>query len=93
MVQKFTPRPIAKPLTEEEKRQQIAQVLMQKREQFAINILCNLCQTASPKVVATMDSTKLTVDTTGLVDKAVEMADHLLEKLYPIKEDNNGKQD
>ena len=78
----FTPEQI-----QEQKRNQALQMLIQKREGFAINILCNLCQGASQRVVATMDSTKLTLDTTGLVDKAVEMADHLLEKLYPVKED------
>ena len=74
-------------LSEEEKKAKIMQFLQQKREGFAINILCNLCQAASPKVVATMDSTKLTLDTTGLVDQAVKMADALFEKLYPMPEE------
>ena len=67
----------------------IAQFLQQKRETFAINILCNLCQAATQKVVATMDSAKLTLDTTGLVDRAVEMADALIEKLYPLPEEES----
>lgn len=86
MAQKFTPRPIAKPLTEEEKRQQIAQILIQKREQFAINILCNMVH--GWNYVSTDHETAK-----DLVDTSVMMADALLEKLYPIKEDNNGKQD
>lgn len=77
-------RPIR--LTEEEKRQQIAQVLMQKREQFAINILCNMVQ--GWNCVSSDHETAL-----DLVDTSVKMADALMEKLYPIKEDNNGKQD
>ena len=83
---KVAPAPV---LTEEQKKAKIMQFLQQKREGFAINILCNLCQAASPKVVATMDSTKLTLDTTGLVDKAVEMADKLIEKLYPLPEETD----
>lgn len=72
-------RPIR--LTEEEKRQQIAQILIQKREQFAINILCSLLHN-NPGI-----------HPEDVITKAVKMADALMEKLYPIKEDNNGKQD
>ena len=85
-----TPRPVPQakpiPLTEEEKRQQIAQILMQKREQFAINILCNMVQ--GWNCVSSDHETAL-----DLVDTSVKMADALMEKLYPIQEDNNGKQD
>ena len=81
------PQAAQRPLTEEEKKVKIAQFLQQKREGFAINILCNLCQAANLKVVAKMDITKLTVDTDGLVDRAVEMADKLIEKLYPLPEE------
>ena len=85
----FQPKvaPAQRPLTEDEKKAKIMQFLQQKREGFAINILCNLCQAADLKVVATMDNTKLTIDTDGLVDKAVEMADKLIEKLYPLPEE------
>lgn len=84
----FQPRVApATPLTDEEKKMKIAQFLQQKREGFAINILCSLCKSADPRIVATMDSTKLTLDTTGLVDKAVAMADKLMEKLYPLPEE------
>lgn len=63
----------AKPVSEEEKRLQIVRFLSQKREQFATNILYNLAQ-GDPAAKA---------DT--LVDKAVEMADKLMQKLYPME--------
>lgn len=78
-----------KPLTDEEKKGQIMQILAQKREYYAITILNGLCHAANPKVVATMDKTMVSLDTTGLVEKAVDMADKLLEKLYPIKEEES----
>ena len=63
----------AKPVSEEEKRLQIVRFLSQKREQFSINILCNLVRAEpAPKP-----------DT--LVSKAVEMADLLMQKLYPME--------
>ncbi len=71
----FTPEQI-----QEQKKNQALAMLVQKREAFAVNILVSLCRGngfAYPK----------DQDTDGLVDKAVEMADRLLEKLYPIKED------
>ena len=81
----FTPEQIR-----DEKRMQALQQLAQRRESFAINILCNLVHAANQKVVATMDSTKITVDTKGLVDLSVEMADHLMEKLYKPQEESKG---
>ena len=60
----------------------------QRREGIATNILCSLIQSAHPqKVVATMDSTTISIDTNGFVDQAVDLADKLLEKLYPKPED------
>lgn len=80
-----TPRPAPqakmKPLTDEEKQQRIMQFLSQKREQFAVNILCNMVQGA----VTNKDVTNFQCK--SLVDLAVDMADALMEKLYPIKED------
>ena len=91
-----TPRPAPqakqRPLTEEEKKARIMQFLQQKREQFSINILCSLCQgvsSARAVVKADLHSTTIGIDTTGLVDDAVKMADELLEKLYPIKEEES----
>lgn len=66
------------PQTKEEQEMQVARFFANKREQFAINILASLVKgwnyVSTDKVTA--------VD---LVDRAVEMADHLLEKLYPVK--------
>lgn len=81
------PQAKMKPLTDEEKKARIMQFLQQKREQFAVNILCNLVHVASERVVARRDSTDLSLDTKGLVNSAVKMADELMEKLYPIKEE------
>lgn len=67
-------RPVEKPLTEEEKKQRVIQFVQQKREAFAINILCSLCH----------ENGNLHPDT--IVDKAVALADALLEKLYPLEE-------
>ena len=79
-----------KPLTEEEKKAKVIQFLQQKREQFAINILCSLCQgvsSARAVVKADMHCTTIRIDTNGLVDDAVNMADNLIEKLYPLPEE------
>lgn len=79
---KIQPRPVqqAKPLTEAEKKARIMQFLQQKREQFAINILCNMVQ--GWNYVSTDKETAM-----DLVDISVKMADALMEKLYPIGED------
>lgn len=69
----FTPEQI-----QEQKRNQALQMLVQKREAFAINILVSLVK--GWNYVSTDKVTAL-----DLVDRAVEMADHLLEKLYPVK--------
>ena len=95
MANKF-PRPAAQAqapqMSEEEKKAQVARFLQQKREGFAINILCNLVHSASERVVARRDSIDLSLDTKGLVNSAVKMADELMEKLYPMpKEDKQDK--
>ena len=80
-----------RPLTEEEKQAKIMQFLQQKREQFSINILCSLCQGVSSArsiVKADLHSTTIAIDTNGIVADAVKMADELMEKLYPIKEES-----
>lgn len=84
--------PVQRPLTEEEKKVKIMQFLQQKREQFSINILCSLCQGVSSDrsiVKAYLHSTTIAIDTNGIVADAVKMADELLEKLYPIKEEES----
>ena len=71
-----------RPMTDEEKQQRIMQVLMQKREAFSISILSGMVQGA----VTNKDVTN--IQCKSLVDLAVEMADALMEKLYPMpKED------
>lgn len=69
---------VARELTPEQKQEAMVRFFTQKRESFTTGILFNLCQNpalgdADPKTV---------------VDHAVEMADYLLEKLYPLKEES-----
>ena len=77
-----------RPMTAEEKQMRIMQFLQQKREQFSVNILCNLVRVASERVVARRGSTDLSLDTNGLVNSAVNMADDLIKKLYPMEEES-----
>lgn len=70
----------ARKMTEQEKQARAMQFLAAKREQYAVNILNGLCTNMGK------DSTN--VHAMLMVDLAVEMADHLLEKLYPIKEES-----
>ena len=74
---------IQRPLTDEEKQQRIMQFFTQKREQFAVTILSGMVQGA----VTNKDVTN--IQCKSLVDLSVEMADALLEKLYPIKEEES----
>ena len=66
-------------IAEEEKRMQF---LMEKREAYAIKILCVMMQGA----VTNKDVTNYRCK--SLVKLAVEMADALMEKLYPIEEES-----
>lgn len=71
-----------RPMTDEEKQQRIMQILTQKREAFSISILSGMVQGA----VTNKDVTNIQYK--SLVDLAVNMADALMEKLYPMpKED------
>ena len=71
-----------RPMTDEEKQQRIMQILTQKREAFSISILSGMVQGAVTNKDVTNTQCKY------LVDLAVEMADALMEKLYPMpKED------
>ena len=71
-----------RPMTDEEKQQRIMQILTQKRENFSLSILSGMVQGA----VTNKDVTN--IHCKSLVDLAVEMADALMEKLYPMpKED------
>lgn len=73
----FTPEQI-----QEQKRNQALQMLMQRREQFAFNILVSICRGNAYSLIGNESK-----DEEKLVDLSVAMADRLLEKLYPIKED------
>ena len=74
--------PAQRPLTEEEKKVKIMQFLQQKREQFAINILCNISH-------GSLDDLIKHSDAPGAVVKiAVKMADKLIEELYPLPEED-----
>ena len=68
-----------KPLTEEEKKSQIMRAFMQKRASLVEGILFNLCQAKDINNNTTNYECKL------MVDVAIEMADHLMEKLYGAK--------
>ena len=85
------------PPTEEEKRMQVMRFLSQKREQFSVNILKGLC--SNPAAISINE----TVSRDGqqhieinngdtLVDQAVKMADKLLERLYPLKDEGKGEE-
>lgn len=69
--------PPQSPMTEEEKKARIMQFLQQKREAFSINILCSLLQN-NPGI-----------HPDDVITKAVDLADKLMEKLYPIKEEES----
>jgi hypothetical protein len=72
---------VPKPLTKEEKVTKIMQFLSQKREQFSVSILNGLC--------TNMGGDATNAQAKEMVSLAVEMADALLEKLYPINEEES----
>lgn len=74
----FTPEQI-----QEQKKNQALAMLVQKREAFAINILCQMTHECGYEI--SHGNTKDLVE--SFVDTAVKMADRLLEKLYPVKEE------
>ena len=71
-------------LTNEEKVAKAMQILQQKRELFAINILNGICHGALDDLIKSSDAPS------AIVKMAVRMADTLIGELYPIKE---GKED
>lgn len=73
------PIPPAPRMSEEEKKMKVMQILQQKREQFSINILCHLVEGNADEEIA------------FLVDKAVSLADAMIEKLYPLPETKEEK--
>ena len=77
---KVAPAPV---LTEEQKKAKIMQFLQQKRETIAVNVLCNLVHGA----ITNKDATNFQVE--NLVEVAVNVADKLIEKLYPLPEETD----
>lgn len=65
-----------RPLTEQEKQARIMQFIQQRRESFSINILCSLLRN-NPGV-----------HPEDVVTKAVDLADNLIKKLYPMEEES-----
>ena len=65
-----------RPLSLDERKQRIMQILAQKRESFSISILCSLLQN-NPGV-----------HPDDVIIKAVDLADGLIKKLYPIEEES-----
>ena len=70
-----------RPLTDEEKQARIMQFLQQKREAFSINILCSLLQN-NPGI-----------HPDDVIVKAVDLADGLMEKLYPMPKEEKPKEE
>lgn len=75
-------KPQVAPLTPEQKQEAMVRFFTQKRESFTTGILFNLCHGVGGGTVPTE------AELLALVDRAVAMADHLLEKLYPLKEES-----
>lgn len=70
-----------RPLTDEEKQARIMQFLQQRRESFSINILCSLLQN-NPGI-----------HPEDVVIKAVDLADTLMQKLYPMEREEKPKEE
>ena len=71
--------PAPRQMTEEERKEQMTRAFLQKRAALAEGILFNLCQAKDINNNTTNYECKL------MVDVAIEMADHLMEKLYGAK--------
>ena len=71
------PIPPKPQMSEKERKEQVTRAFLQKRASLAEGILFNLCQGLS--IIPGDEEINL------LVDRAVEMADRLMEKLYGAK--------
>ena len=71
------PIPPKPQMSEEERKEQMTRAFLQKRASLAEGILFNLCQ--GMNIIPRDEEINL------LVDRSVEMADHLMEKLYGAK--------
>ena len=81
MKAKATTRPAPRQMTEEERKEQITMAFMQKRASLAEGILFNLCQAKD------INNNTTNKECVLMVDVAIEMADHLIEKLYGAKKE------
>jgi len=81
-VQRPVPQVKQRPLTEEEKKVKIMQFLQQKRETFAVNILCNMVQSEIDNLISNSSAPS------AIVKMAVKMADELINELYPMPEED-----
>lgn len=68
------------PLTPEEQQEKIIRFLSQKRESIATGVLYNVLH--NPEIL------KADVTPESLAEYAVEIADKMIEVLYPLKEDS-----
>lgn len=73
-------KPQVAPLTPEQKQEAMLRFFTQKRESFTTGILFNRCQS--------VEHIPTDAECHAMVDRAVSMADHLIEKLYPLKEES-----
>ena len=73
------PIPPKPQMSEEERKEQMTRAFLQKRASLADGILFNLCKGLS--IIPRDEEINL------LVDRAVEMADRLMEKLYGAKKE------
>ena len=81
------PIPPKPKMSEEEKKEQMTRAFLQKRASLAEGILFNLCQK--------MRITQMFSKTAGilLVDRSIEIADLLMEKLYGAKKEEKPKEE
>ena len=84
-------RPVPKPVTEEEKNLQVARYRANEKKTYFQIILANLVQ--NPAIVQTRKVTVKMDDgmehhqfnITDIVDAALDGADYIIEKLYPVE--------
>ena len=67
-------------LTPEQKQEAMMRFFTKRRESFTTGILFNMCQSFGDRVPTEAEAH-------SMVDRAVSMADHLIEKLYPVNEE------
>lgn len=68
---------------QEQKRNQAVAIFAQKRETIAVNLIVSFIKGNAFAFPKDQDKQSFL----DLIDLCVEMADHLMEKLYPVKEE------